>query len=186
MPDPFPASDRATERDLREGFFAATAPDRGLYGRRRIELVIHGVPTPQGSSKSFGWVVKDRDGRPVLNRHGREMVKTVTTGDNPNTKEWRRLVADAAQRAIAATADFVIFQGPVAMDVTFELPRPVSLPKKVTAHTKKPDLSKLLRSTEDALTGVVWRDDSQLVEIRLRKRYAGPTEPARAIVSIEG
>lgn len=186
MGDLFPAIQPGEERALREGFFAETAPDRGLYGRRRIQFTIIGVAAPQGSTKSFGWMVKDQAGRPVLNRHGREMVKTATTSDNPNTKEWRRLVADTAQRTIAGLSEFVLFDGPVAIDLTFELPRPKSLPKRVTAHTKKPDLSKLLRSTEDALTGVVWRDDSQVVEVRLRKRYAAPTEPARAIVSIEG
>lgn len=178
--------DQAQERELREGFFASTAPERGLYGRRRIEFTIHGVAQPKGSSKSFGWLVKGQDGRPALDSRGREIVRTTTTSDNPNVKEWRGLVADAAQRAIAAIPDFVLFDGPVAIDLVFELPRPKSLPKKVTAHIKKPDASKLLRSTEDALKRIVWHDDSQLTEIRLRKRYAGANDPARAIVTIEG
>ena len=37
-----------------------------------------------------------------------------------------------------------------------------------------PDLSKLLRSTEDALTGVAWKDDARVVEyVRLAKYYVG-------------
>jgi Holliday junction resolvase RusA-like endonuclease len=174
------------ERELREGFFAQSAPDRGLYGRRRLEFTVSGVPEPQGSSKSFGFHLKDQGGRPIYGRNNEPMIRTITTSDNPNLKAWRQLVADAAQRAIAATPGFVLFQGAVALDLTFELPRPKSLPKRVEAHTKKPDASKLLRSTEDALTGVLWRDDAQLVEIRIRKRYADPSAPACAHIAVEG
>jgi hypothetical protein len=36
-----------------------------------------------------------------------------------------------------------------------------------------PDLSKLARSTEDALTGVAWVDDSRVAQyVRLGKHYA--------------
>jgi Holliday junction resolvase RusA-like endonuclease len=174
-------------RDLREGFFAQSAPDRGLWGRRRIEFLVYGVPEPQGSMKSFAYQVKNKaTGEPLYKANGKPLLGSVTTSDNPGTREWRRLVADAAQRAVAGIPDFVLFTDAVAIDLTFELPRPKSLPKKVTAHLKKPDTSKLLRSTEDALTGVIWKDDSQVVEVRVRKRYAEVNQPARAIVAVEG
>jgi Holliday junction resolvase RusA-like endonuclease len=38
--------------------------------------------------------------------------------------------------------------------------------------TVKPDLTKLLRAVEDALTGVVWRDDSQIIHQVVNKEYA--------------
>ena len=51
----------------------------------------------------------------------------------------------------------------------------------------KPDGSKLLRSTEDTLTGIVWGDDSQIVEWFLRKCYAAPGEEgARLIIETLG
>jgi Holliday junction resolvase RusA-like endonuclease len=38
-----------------------------------------------------------------------------------------------------------------------------------------PDATKLLRGLEDALTGVVWHDDAQIVSQHVEKRYAlGP------------
>jgi Holliday junction resolvase RusA-like endonuclease len=174
------------ERDLREGFFTTTAPERGLFGRRRVEFTVIGVAAPQGSTKSFGFHLKDGSGRAVYGNNGEPMIRTVTTSDNPSVKEWRRLVADAAQRQIVQCEGFAIFTGAIAIDIVFALPRPRSLPKKVTAHTKKPDLDKLLRSTVDAMKGVVWSDDSQITEARIRKRYADPSAPASAHIAIEG
>ena len=41
------------------------------------------------------------------------------------------------------------------------------------AHpTVKPDVDKLSRSVLDALTGIVWVDDAQVVDKTVRKRYA--------------
>ena len=41
--------------------------------------------------------------------------------------------------------------------------------------TKKPDASNILKSIEDAMNGVVFNDDSQIVNIHVTKVYA--TEP---------
>ncbi len=40
--------------------------------------------------------------------------------------------------------------------------------------TSKPDLLKLARAAEDALTGLVWADDAQVVEMTLTERYGAP------------
>lgn len=37
--------------------------------------------------------------------------------------------------------------------------------------TTMPDLSKLVRCVEDALTGIAWKDDNQVVSITARKRW---------------
>jgi Holliday junction resolvase RusA-like endonuclease len=37
--------------------------------------------------------------------------------------------------------------------------------------TVKPDLTKLIRSTEDALSGILFRDDCQIVETLAKKDY---------------
>ena len=46
----------------------------------------------------------------------------------------------------------------------------------------KPDVLKLARGTEDALTGILWRDDAQTVDLILAKRYG---EPERAEIVVE-
>lgn len=51
--------------------------------------------------------------------------------------------------------------------------------------TTKPDGTKLFRSTEDALTGVIWVDDAQVVSQTVQKRYAELGEPLGASLIIE-
>src|SRR6185503_2261544 len=80
-----------------------------------------------------------------------------------------------------------LFNGPVGIDIQFVLPRPKTFtpPKFLEAdralwkamfidgwppHLKKPDADKLMRAVFDGLTGVVWHDDSQVIEAHGHKR----------------
>jgi len=135
-----------------------------------ITFHVDGEPRPKGSTKAFA--VKTRNG-----------MRAVVTEDNKRTRPWAALVRDAAQQIIGSELAFV--RGvPVRLSVVFTLPRPVSLPKRVTAPTKKPDLDKLARAVKDALTGVMWQDDSQVVELVVRKRYACGIERPGAIAEV--
>lgn len=121
-----------------------------------LRFTVYGIAQPQGSSRAFvpkGWT------RPVI------------TSDNKGLKAWRHLVADAASRAIQEQGG-AMFSGPVEITAAFYLPRPKSLGKRTKAHTTKPDLDKLARSLGDALTGVVYNDDSQVTALELFKMYA--------------
>lgn len=71
-----------------------------------------------------------------------------------------------------------LITGPVTLRVTFVRPRPAGhygrtgLRPSAPAHpTVRPDLTKMLRALEDALTGVVWRDDAQVVHLDVVKAY---------------
>ena len=75
--------------------------------------------------------------------------------------------------------------GPVLLDLTFVLPRPKSLPKRVSYHLKKPDVDKLARCVLDGLTGVVYRDDSQVVTVSAHKRYQKAGEQTGCIVGVQ-
>jgi crossover junction endodeoxyribonuclease RusA len=134
--------------------------------RRRVSFHVFGVAQPKGSTKAFvpkGWT------RPVV------------TNDNPKSKGWQQLVAEQAQ-SVAANGLFI---GPVVLIVTFELPRPQSLPKRTLHHVKKPDLDKLVRCTKDALKGVLYQDDSQVVDLHARKVYADRTAAPCAHITVE-
>jgi crossover junction endodeoxyribonuclease RusA len=103
------------------------------------------------------------------------------TSDNPRLKEWRDLVAYTAQQHVRGGQ----LSGAVTLRVVFQLARPASLPKRVTTHVTKPDLDKLVRSVGDSLSGVVYRDDSQVVQILARKVYAPLGAPPGVHVEIE-
>jgi Holliday junction resolvase RusA-like endonuclease len=78
--------------------------------------------------------------------------------------------------------------GPVSVHINFLFPRPKSKTWKRRAmprlpHAKKPDLDNLAKAVLDALNGLVFSDDSQVVHLVLRKSYvAGDEEPHTVIV----
>ncbi len=130
-----------------------------------IKFYAPGKAQPQGSIRAFiprGWK------RPIL------------TSDNPNLKAWRNTVAAIARTVAPSTP----FTGAVEMTVCFELPRPKSLPKRVVHCTKKPDVDKCLRGILDALTGIIYADDSQVIYVAARKRYAVPERGPGVYVTV--
>ena len=132
---------------------------------RSVTFTVVGIAQPQGSTKAFvpkGW------------------SRAIVTGANPKNKGWRQCVAEQAQ-TVAAAGQFL---GPVALSIRFSLPRPQSLPKRIVAHLTAPDLDKLVRSVGDALTGVLYRDDAQVIEIRARKVYAGVGTAPQAEITV--
>ncbi len=136
-----------------------------------VRFTVYGLAQPKGSARAFvpkGW------------------SRAVVTSTNKNLKGWEQAVRDALQRVMAATprADLeTLYDSPVLVAMEFHLPRPKSLPKRVTLHTKKPDVDKLARGTVDALNGVLFHDDSQVVEVRARKVYA--TTCAKVEIRVE-
>lgn len=143
----------------------------------RADLVIRvpGVPAPQGSLRAF-------------TRNGRAWA----TSDNPRTRPWKAAVTAEAARAVeaAALANPAFGREPVGVSVTFRLPRPRGhygkrglLPSAPRYPAGMPDLDKLARAVLDALTGIVWRDDAQVVALDVYKRYQA--EGAELVTTIE-
>jgi len=124
-----------------------------------IVIVVYGAPAPQGS-KSFKGLAKS--GRAIL----AESSKKV--------RPWRQDVKLAAEQ-VRAELGLQVMDEPLLVRMTFTLPKPASAPKRRRVYPSKlPDLSKLVRSTEDALTDSgIWRDDARVVECTAAKRYPG-------------
>lgn len=88
--------------------------------------------------------------------------------------DWKTAVAEVAvvARAKEGTRRFA---DAVALTVTFYLPKPRR--PRSERHITKPDLDKLVRGVCDALTGIVWEDDSQVTTIMASKRYVDEELP---------
>lgn len=133
-----------------------------------LAFTVFGRPQPAGSKKGF----------PI--RRG-DKIGVVITDANPRSKGWqgevRRVAAEAAAGAV--------FSGPVVLSLKFYLARPRGhygsgsrsnvIKASSPAHPiVKPDTTKLVRGVEDALTGVVWHDDAQVVRQTCSKHYGMP------------
>ncbi len=68
--------------------------------------------------------------------------------------------------------------------MTFFRSKPKSHGKRDLFPVTRPDLSNYVKLVEDALNGLLWVDDSQIVISTLRKMYADKDEEARTVVSI--
>lgn len=136
-----------------------------------IQFEVYGVPAPQGSKKGF--VVPSKDG-------GRP--RAVIVDDNPKTlREWRSDVKAAAKECKPPMP----WEGAVVLSLSFFMPVPKSYPKKWRfRHTKRPDFDKLTRAVCDALSGVIYRDDSQVFRSSIEKQYAYDRSPG-LIVTVE-
>lgn len=131
-----------------------------------IDLVVYGRPAPQGSKRLVG--------------HG-QMIES-----SKHVKPWRDDVKAAAETWLAQHRPWTPLDQPLLVRMVFTAARPRSHYRTGrNAHllrdgaparpAGKPDASKLIRSTEDALTDAgVWRDDALVVEFeRAAKVYIG-------------
>jgi len=129
-----------------------------------ISFTVYGTPIPQGSMKAF--------------RH-KTTGAVITTSDNTKTKPWKQQVSLMAINAVGT----VQIKGPVQLDLKFFLKRPKSVSKSRVYPTVKPDLDKCTRAILDALSGIVYRDDAQVVRFgEVSKEYG---EPERVEITVE-
>jgi Holliday junction resolvase RusA-like endonuclease len=144
--------------------------------RRRVAFTVLGAAQTKGSAKAF-----------VPKKWAQDAVaqgkapRAIVTNDNPNAKAWEQRIATEAQKVGGGA----LFTGPVILTVAFHLPRPKSLPKRVTHHMTRPDCDKATRCVLDALTGVLYGDDGQVVELHVRKQFAELGAAPRADITLE-
>lgn len=121
-----------------------------------VEFRVHGDPQPQGSTRAFmpkGWT------RPII------------TTDNKKLKPWRQEVAGVALEMMSRSGQ-VLTKGPVSVSITFSYDRPKTV--RAAHKTTKPDIDKLLRAALDSMTGIVFKDDSQVVHTEIWKNFGVP------------
>jgi Holliday junction resolvase RusA-like endonuclease len=121
-----------------------------------LHVFVPGKAVPGGSKKAFAHATTG---------------KIIVTDDAKNNREWKERVAYFARQAFERPA---LLDGPLEVWATFYIQRPRSHYRVGRfAHVVRdsapewpigrPDATKLWRAAEDALKGVVFNDDAQVV-----------------------
>ena len=121
-----------------------------------IEFFVPGQPASQGSKKHVG--------------------RGIMIDTDPRLKSWRGLVAELCPKG-------TFFDGPVRLTAVVQYLRPQShygrkkgerYLKDDAPHFKssRPDADKIARAILDSLTGVLYKDDAQIVMLEIVKVYA--------------
>lgn len=138
-----------------------------------VSFTVYGVAAPAGSKTV------------VYAKGGRAFVRDASKRSAP----WKRLVAQEAGKAMNGRG---LLEGPLHLTVAVTVPRPKShygarglRPSAPSAPITRPDLTKYLRGIEDACTGVVWRDDAQVITQTAEKRYGEPARVAIRVLAVE-
>ena len=113
--------------------------------------------------------------RPRFARHRRGVVAY----EKKEMKTWRTECSKLISEVFETEK---LIEGPLKIDVTFYIQPPKyihfkkKLKEKLEAEEifcgKKPDIDNYLKSLLDSMTGVVFKDDGQVVECRARKLYS--------------
>ena len=154
----------------------------------KIEFFAPGIPQTAGSKKGI-YIPK--------------IKRVVVVDSNPKGfTTWRATVqsfAIKAKQGIVSLAPILnnpnggLLHCPIKLTVTFFFNHPkgdfgtgknagILRESAPLLHTKRPDTTKLLRCLEDALNGVIWKDDSQIVFQQVGKEYTFASPGARVTI----
>lgn len=138
-------------------------------GAMKYEFIVEGIPQPAGSKRGF-----------AIKKGGHYTGSVAITDANKKSKPWQAMV-----KAAAKAAGVQLMEGSIMLTVDFYRDRPMShyrsganchmlKPNAPKNPITKPDTTKLLRGVEDALTGIAWKDDAQVVTQYVNKRFGPP------------
>lgn len=110
--------------------------------------------------------------------------KIIVTHDNPKTKDWMDSVKWFVMKNIGRPC---LLTGPVELILVFYRVRPAShfgsgrnakilKPSAPRLPTPTPDVTKLVRAVEDAMKGIIYKDDSQVCHQNNWKVYCSGDE----------
>lgn len=103
---------------------------------------------------------------PVMGQARPRFTRKGRTYDPPEMKRYKADIRAAYERQVGR-----LYEGPVYVSIHAYRPLAKRTPKKVTrqAWTSKPDADNIGKAVLDALTGVAWRDDAQVVQVTICK-----------------
>lgn len=126
---------------------------------KTVNFIVPGIPVAKGRARSF-----------IRAGH-------VAHYTPEPTARYENLVRLEAKRAMGSWEPM---QGAVELVLRLYMPIPASWSKKKRKEavegtlrpTTKPDCSNVLKAIEDAMNGVVFADDKQVVEVTITKLYS--------------
>lgn len=150
--------------------------------KQKFEFRVFGKPATAGSKKGF---------------YNKKLGRVLMVPDNKKQKPWMEAVKQAFLDKYSNKKP--IMAGPVDLTIYFWFHRPKNhfrtgknsgnlkeWAARMIHKPTKPDLSKLVRAVEDALTGLAWRDDAQVTYLRAYKFYCRLNNKPRVTIIIEG
>lgn len=138
-----------------------------------IELTVQTTPIAQPRQRHSARV-----------RLGKLMVHNYTPKNHP-VQQYKRDLQIACQSVYQGEP----LTGPLQVDFVFVMPRPVRMtwkrrPMPRERHAVKPDKDNIAKATQDALTGLLWKDDSQICAGSTEKWIAAGDEQPHVIVRV--
>ena len=135
-------------------------------------FTVLGKPAPQGSKRHVG--------------------RGVMVESSKRCKPWRQ---DVRHTALDLRPDdwYANMDAAIALSVVFVFARPKShfrangqLKPSAPAHCtgRIGDVSKLVRAVEDAMTGIIYNDDAQIISLIAHRRFANDREQPCAIITV--
>ncbi|OPX04938.1 RusA family crossover junction endodeoxyribonuclease [Geobacillus sp. LEMMY01] len=123
-----------------------------------IKLIVYGEPVAQGRPRATTVNGRVRMYDPKKSRDFKHYLKLAASKHRPEQ----------------------LIEGPISLEVKVYKPILKSFSKKKKAAAEagqlrpisKPDVSNYLKLIEDALTGVIWKDDSQIIDCSISKYYS--------------
>ncbi|KQC47080.1 hypothetical protein AP057_13870 [Geobacillus sp. Sah69] len=123
-----------------------------------IKFIVYGEPVAQGRPRAT-----------IINGH----IRMYDPKKSKDFKDYVRLVASEHRPE-------KLIEGPISLDVKVYKPilKSFSKKKKAAAEagqlrpTTKPDVDNYVKGVKDALKNVIWKDDSQVVDLHISKWYS--------------
>lgn len=158
---------------------------------RMIRFTVEGKPAQVGSKRAF--VVGEEKKQETSGARWLKNPRAVLTDTNSERQQqWYQAVAQVAARSMERVP---LMRGPIRLEMRFYFKRPAShygtgknaavlKPNAPKYHVQTPDMDKLVRNTQDAITTAVWQDDKQVCALDVVRLWAVDGQE-KAIIMIE-